>query len=112
MADSSEAFGAPAADKAGDVAMGGEDVVIEIGSTAPAGEEDALPFAEETIDVPPRTTYIDYLKSPIITLVVGQGEDRAVLTAHQALLVTSPWFAEQCEKFADGIAVRRASYLK
>jgi hypothetical protein len=59
------------------------------------GAEDALA----------RVTYIDYLKSPIITLLVGQADDQAILSAHQALLMTSPWFAEACAKFDDDLLV-------
>ena len=34
-----------------------------------------------------------YLKSPIIELVVGEGEEQAVLSAHQALLTLSPFLS-------------------
>lgn len=42
-----------------------------------------------------------YLKSPIIELLVGQGNDQTLLTAHQALLTKSPFFEKQCEDFSD-----------
>lgn len=35
------------------------------------------------------------LKSPIVELVVGEGEDTSVLSAHQALLSDCPFFAEK-----------------
>lgn len=91
------------------VEMGGEEVAVEIeAATAPADEtENGLPFQDEVIeDVPARTTFVDYLKSPIINLLVGQGGEQALLTAHQALLVTSPWFAEACARFSDDVSVR------
>ena len=70
--------------------------------------ENGLPFQEDSPeDVPARVTYIDYLKSPVIGLLVGQGDERTLLTAHQALLVTSPWFADACSKFSDEVSVRR-----
>lgn len=104
MAESGD-FGAPI-----DVEMGGEEVVVEIGAantgTADNGEN-GLPFQyEEAIEeTPARVTYIDYLKSPIIGLSVGQGDEQALLTAHQALLTRSPWFADACAKFSDDISV-------
>lgn len=61
-----------------------------------------LPFAEEEAEADaPRTKFIDYLSSPIITLMVGQGETASYLTAHQALLSISPFFAAACAEFAD-----------
>ncbi|PSS28387.1 hypothetical protein M430DRAFT_92526 [Amorphotheca resinae ATCC 22711] len=100
--------------------MGGEDVVVEIDAAAAAtatataagaaeNGENELPFQqEETIEeVPARVTYIDYLKSPIIGLLVGQGPEQALLTAHQALLTQSPWFADACAKFSDEVSERR-----
>ncbi len=101
------------ADTPADVEMGGEEAVVEIGasgSTAAAAAA-ALPFQEESMDdpPPPRVSYVDYLKSPIIGLLVGQGVDQALLTAHQALLTTSPWFAEACAQFSADIPVRCAA---
>jgi hypothetical protein len=72
--------------------------------------ENGLPFpdgAEE--EAPSRITYIQYLKSPVVTLLVGHGEDQALLTAHEALLTQSPWFAVTCAKFNHEFAVRAPS---
>ncbi|PQE10830.1 Btb poz protein [Rutstroemia sp. NJR-2017a BBW] len=92
-----------------DVEMaGGEELVVEIGS-APA--DDGLPNPELVEDAPARVTYIDYLKSPVIGLLVGQGDEQALLTAHQALLVRSPWFADACAKFSDDISERRIDLI-
>jgi hypothetical protein len=102
-----------------DVDMVREEVVIEIdGDSAEAAEvaeggetgetgESELPFEADPIieDVPRRVTYIEYLKSPVITLLVGHGEDQALLTAHEALLAQSPWFVETCAKFSNEVAV-------
>ncbi|KAL9101001.1 MAG: hypothetical protein Q9163_003686 [Psora crenata] len=76
----------------GDVEMqGGED--LEIAETG-AGE---VPEGDETINVdkPSSRTpkFVHYLKSPIITLTVGSGDSQTTLTAHQALLIASPYFA-------------------
>jgi hypothetical protein len=66
-------------------------------------EDSAADIAME--DAPARVTYIDYLKSPVIGLLVGQGDEQALLTAHQALLTSSPWFADACAKFSDEVSV-------
>jgi len=39
-----------------------------------------------------------YLKSPVVELVVGRGDARAILSAHEALLQQSPYLQEQCAK--------------
>ena len=117
MADSGELFGeTPAGDAPADVEMGGEEVRVEIEAGAPAeggedNDENGLPFRDEAMeeDVPARVTYIDYLKSPIIGLLVGQGDAQALLTAHQALLTKSPWFADACAKFSDSVSVRSSN---
>jgi len=96
---------------ADDIEMVGEDTFAQVEITAaPAPDaegEDVLPFQDEAMeeDKPARITYIDYLKSPIIGLLVGQGENQALLTAHQALLTQSPWFAEACAKFQEDTSV-------
>ena len=83
----------------------GDATTIALGDDAEP--EDSLPFQEETMDdAPARVTYIDYLKSPVIGLLVGEGNDQALLTAHQALLVQSPWFADTCAKFSEEVSVR------
>ncbi|KAK2732524.1 hypothetical protein FQN55_004061 [Onygenales sp. PD_40] len=54
-----------------------------------AGGEGETPAPES-----PAATFIDYLKSPIVELVVGRGEEQTTLTAHQALLTPSPFFKD------------------
>lgn len=89
--------------------------IIEIESSIPAaatetGEngENGLPFQDDPMDeAPARVTYIDYLRSPVIGLLVGQGDEQALLTAHQALLVQSPWFADACANFSEEVSVCR-----
>ncbi|KXJ94624.1 hypothetical protein Micbo1qcDRAFT_232072 [Microdochium bolleyi] len=78
----------------------GQDAAGEAGETADSSE---LPFAEggEAGSSAPRVTFMSYLSSPIITLIVGQGDLATVLSAHQALLVQSPWFAQACEQFSE-----------
>jgi len=115
MADNAELFGETNPDDIitdQDIEMSGE-VVVEIeqsGATAGNGNaannnnEHEDPMEETAVA---RVTYIDYLKSPIIGLLVGQGDEQALLTAHQALLVKSPWFADACAKFSDEVSERR-----
>lgn len=92
-----------------DVEMGGAgagagEVVIDLASVAvPGNGEIAVEEAPE--EVPARETYVDYLRSPVVELLVGQGEEQAVLSAHQALLVKSPWFAEECAKAGSEVRV-------
>lgn len=94
-----------------------EDVPAEEQAAAPAapvtdvemaeGEEGGdhadgseLPYAESG-DAEPRTSFIDYLTSPVVTMIVGSGGNETVLTAHQALLLQSPFFAEACAAFSE-----------
>jgi hypothetical protein len=100
-----------------DVEMGGDDVVeVEAVANAEAEQngddpEDGLPFQnEEEQTKPARITYIDYLKSPIIELNIGQSDEQTTLTAHQTLLVQSPFFAEACAQFGPSTSVRNDDY--
>lgn len=81
---------------------------VEMGEDGEGAAENAdaseLPFAEGGEDQPEvekRIEFIDYLKSPMVTLLVGDGDKSAILTAHQALLQQSPYFAEACSAFDD-----------
>ncbi|KAJ4313916.1 hypothetical protein N0V84_009158 [Fusarium piperis] len=63
----------------------------------PNGNE--LPFANSEI-AEPRITFASYLMSPIVTLLIGSG-DQSILTAHQGLLTQSPYFKEICDRFVE-----------
>ncbi|KAH6654296.1 hypothetical protein BKA67DRAFT_274554 [Truncatella angustata] len=66
------------------------------GSELPfAGGAEAEPEAEK------RPEFIDYLKSPVVTLLVGNSGIETILTAHQALLLQSPYFVEACAAFSN-----------
>lgn len=96
-----------AANPGADVEMGegGEGQAAgEAGEEAGASTGD-LPFAEGG-EAEPRPTFISYLTSPVVTLIVGSGENETILTAHQALLVQSPFFAEACAAFTNDGSVR------
>lgn len=42
-----------------------------------------------------QSTFLEYLKSPIVELVVGSGSETTRLAAHSAILTKSPYFAER-----------------
>lgn len=93
-----------------DVEMGGDEVVeVEAGATV--GEqngdgENGLPVPDEEDEaIPARVTYLDHLKSPIVELAIGRDDDQILLTAHQALLVQSPFFENACAQFDSNSAV-------
>ena len=48
-----------------------------------------------------------YLRSPIVELVIGSGAEATTLSAHQGLLVASPYLANACEQFSEGTSPRR-----
>lgn len=76
----------------------------EEGGGADANGTTELPFAEdgpEDAPAAPRVTFIQYLTSPVVTLLVGSGDNETILTAHQSLLTQSPFFAEACAEFAN-----------
>ncbi|KAL1958090.1 hypothetical protein VTO42DRAFT_5130 [Malbranchea cinnamomea] len=93
--------------QSGDVEMTGAESsqtpapVMEPEKTDPPAEEET----QQTKNDAPESQankFLAYLKSPIVELVVGRGEDQTVLTAHQAILTSSPFLAKAVEKFTDG----------
>lgn len=69
-----------------------------------AADQTELPFAGEDTVVEPepaRVPFVDYLTSPVVTLIVGKDNDETILTAHQALLTISPHFKALCDNFTD-----------
>ncbi|KAL3442133.1 hypothetical protein BJX65DRAFT_287407 [Aspergillus insuetus] len=46
--------------------------------------------------------FVDFLTSPIVELIVGTGDKKTAMTAHQSLLLDSPLLAEQVKTFGDG----------
>ncbi|EAS35595.1 uncharacterized protein CIMG_00949 [Coccidioides immitis RS] len=68
---------------------------------------DLIPAEEnnEMIVAPSEPTqenrFLDYLKSPIVELVVGKGDDQTILAAHQGILTSSPYFAELVSQFPE-----------
>ncbi|KAI4943693.1 hypothetical protein J4E86_009658 [Alternaria arbusti] len=68
---------------------------------AGAGEETTL-LPEIEPEAPKLVLFADLMKSPIVEVVVGSGNNRTTYSAHEAVLVKSPEFAKQVEKFAPG----------
>ncbi|KAI9774698.1 MAG: hypothetical protein M1835_006003 [Candelina submexicana] len=62
---------------------------------------------EKEEDTPPSQVFIDYLKSPIVELLVGEGDQQTILNSHQALLTKSPYFKEAVEAFGENPTSRR-----
>ncbi|QSZ37750.1 hypothetical protein DSL72_008849 [Monilinia vaccinii-corymbosi] len=91
-----------------DASAGAETVANAPGDGEASGPNISNPFLE---NVPARVTFVDYLKSPVIGLLVGRGDEQALLRAHQALLCRSPWFEEACEKFSDDVSERRIDLI-
>ncbi|OAX77134.1 hypothetical protein ACJ72_08571, partial [Emergomyces africanus] len=89
----------------GDVDMSGlPETPVEVESTVPVEDETEAGGAdrEEAIVPAPESkeyTFIEYLRSPIVELVVGTGEEQTTLTAHQAILTTSPYFKNAVTQF-------------
>ncbi|KAI4158234.1 MAG: hypothetical protein LQ342_007645 [Letrouitia transgressa] len=73
------------------VANDGTDLA-EVGKTG-AVEERTAPEEEEK--PAERTTFAEYLKSPMIELLIGSGTDQALLRAHKGLVIKSPFLANK-----------------
>lgn len=43
-----------------------------------------------------------FLTSPIVELVVGSGDEKTAMTAHQSLLLESPLLSDQVKAFGEG----------
>lgn len=85
------------------------DVEMTEGAKPTAASDEAanggpdLPFAEGVPEdtSAPRITFLQYLTSPVVTLLIGSGDAETILTAHQGLLMQSPFFADRCAEFTD-----------
>jgi hypothetical protein len=78
-----------------DVEMGTAEDAQEADDDNPEGEGDGDAAANGTAAPNPQTIFLEYLKSPIVQLVVGSGDDETTLTAHKAILQQSPWFDQR-----------------
>ncbi|QDS69758.1 hypothetical protein FKW77_010177 [Venturia effusa] len=83
-----------------------EDDVEMLGAEedAPAeGEgENETNLPEIEPEVPVKVTFLDYLRSPMVEVSVNDAGETIVLSAHEAILSKSPWFAAKCSEFPAG----------
>lgn len=77
---------------ADDVDMGGGE---EVGDPDDEGAGTVDPEETTSPAANPQTLFLEFLKSPIVRLVIGSGDEETTLTAHQAILERSPFFAEK-----------------
>lgn len=108
MAEPEVVINDPSADTtpAADVDMGGADEAEDRGENGD-GDIEASGLENIEPEVPERVTFLDYLKSPIIELAVGSGEEATTLYAHQGLLIQSPYFQAKIEAFPENTTTRR-----
>ncbi|KAL8682292.1 MAG: hypothetical protein Q9186_001661 [Xanthomendoza sp. 1 TL-2023] len=97
MADPEVRVGGNGPADEGDVEMQGDDEgaeVVEVGENN-GGDAAADGGAAEEEKPAQRVTFIDYLKSPMIELLIGNGNAQTLLMAHKALLTKSPFFTQK-----------------
>ncbi|GAQ06929.1 hypothetical protein ALT_4250 [Aspergillus lentulus] len=91
-------------------------------SQADATQQDiSLPDAQPASSAPteppqppkkkPGLHFLDYLTSPIVELIVGKDEHETSLTAHQSLLLESPFLAQAVAAFSESGPVRTSFLL-
>lgn len=80
-----------------DVEMGAEEEAGDNGDEGDVGED-----PEETAvpAVNPQTIFLEYLRSPIVKLIVGSGEEQTTLSAHRAILEQSSFFQSKLATLA------------
>ncbi|MCJ1337402.1 hypothetical protein MMC09_002684 [Bachmanniomyces sp. S44760] len=88
---------------AGDGEGDGNGIVNE-GNNGGARTGDGM---QEDVKKSPRVTFIEYLKSPIVELLVGSGDEQALLSAHQGLLVRCPFFSDAISELGENPKTRR-----
>ncbi|PHH92363.1 hypothetical protein CDD83_7741 [Cordyceps sp. RAO-2017] len=81
------------------------------GSGAGPEQPPSPPADDESDSTIEHVSFMSYLASPIVTLLVGRGEDQTLLSAHQGLLVKSPHFASICQSFVEDGSPRQIELL-
>jgi hypothetical protein len=84
-------------ESADDIEMVGEE---ELGDPADAGADAEDPEATQVSAANPQTVFLDYLRSPIVKLVIGSGDEETTISAHQAILEQSPFFVDKLATLA------------
>ncbi|KAL8674795.1 MAG: hypothetical protein Q9168_000776 [Polycauliona sp. 1 TL-2023] len=96
MADPQVQLGGSGPTDQDDVEMQGDDEGAEVIDVGEAAGEDAAEGGAVEEDKPAqRVTFVDYLKSPMIELLIGSGDAQTLLMAHKALLTKSPFFTQK-----------------
>jgi hypothetical protein len=85
----------------GDVEVGTAEEVQDIEDDAGEGEDAGDETLASSTPANPQTIFLEYLKSPIVNLVVGTGDEETTLTAHKAILEQSPHLADQLAGLPD-----------
>ncbi|KIW22789.1 uncharacterized protein PV07_11053 [Cladophialophora immunda] len=84
-----------------DVNMGTMEEVQEVEDDRVRGEEAGNETVVANSNPNPQTMFLEYLKSPIVQLIVGAGDDETTLTAHKAILQKSPYFSDILSSLKD-----------
>ncbi|CAI4217611.1 unnamed protein product [Parascedosporium putredinis] len=101
MSEKLESTPAPVESTAGDTEMTEvQDAAGDAGENGAGDVANELPFADDSV-TEQRTSFMSYLMSPIVTLLVGNDGNEAILTAHQGLLIKSPYLKEACAAFTE-----------
>ncbi|KAL8775301.1 MAG: hypothetical protein Q9209_000308 [Squamulea sp. 1 TL-2023] len=97
MADPEVRLGGSGLADEGDVEMAGGDEGAEVIEIPDVVGEDTVAEGGAAEEEKPaqRVTFIDYLKSPMIELLIGNGDAQTLLMAHKALLLRSPFFTQK-----------------
>ncbi|KAH6612100.1 hypothetical protein C7974DRAFT_438250 [Boeremia exigua] len=72
---------------------------VEMGDEA-AAEETETGLTQLEPEQPKLVLFADLVKSPIVEVVVGSGDQTTTYSAHEAVILKSPEFAKQVEAFA------------
>ncbi|KAM0697872.1 hypothetical protein Q7P36_002726 [Cladosporium allicinum] len=78
------------------------DITVDESMAGGSGEGDEAGLEDIEPTITERVGFVDYLRSPIVELVIGQGDAQTTLSAHQGLLVQAPYFQDEVERFVPG----------
>ncbi|ORX98125.1 hypothetical protein BCR34DRAFT_548266 [Clohesyomyces aquaticus] len=80
--------------------IAGDDVDMQEGAESAEVEDTGL--TEMEAETPKLVLFADLVKSPIVEVIAGTGDEKATYSAHEAVLVKAPKFAAQCANFGSG----------
>jgi hypothetical protein len=83
-------------ESAEDIDMGAGEEAVEDADEGAAGED-----PEETVvAADPAEAFWTYLRSPVVKLNIGSGDEQTILSAHRAILERSPYFMSKLATLA------------